>query len=93
MSVLSADWVVPVEGPPIRDGAVAIDESGLIAAVGTREEIGSDAHYAEAVVLPGFVNAHTHLEYDVYAGFGDDEELRDKHGYGLSATIAATFLL
>lgn len=25
----------------------------------------------------------------VYAGFGDDEELRDKHGYGLSATIAA----
>jgi transketolase len=26
----------------------------------------------------------------VYAGFGDDEELRDKHGYGLSATIAAT---
>lgn len=26
----------------------------------------------------------------VYAGFGDDEELRDKHGYGLSATIEAT---
>jgi transketolase len=25
----------------------------------------------------------------VYAGFGDDEELRDKHGYGLDATIAA----
>jgi transketolase len=26
----------------------------------------------------------------VYAGFGEDEELRDKHGYGLTATIAAT---
>jgi transketolase len=26
----------------------------------------------------------------VYAGFGDDEELRDKHGYGLAATVAAT---
>ena len=25
----------------------------------------------------------------VYAGFGEDEQLRDKHGYGLSATIAA----
>ena len=25
----------------------------------------------------------------VYAGFGDDEELRNKHGYGLEATIAA----
>jgi transketolase len=26
----------------------------------------------------------------VFAGFGGDEELRDKHGYGLSATIEAT---
>ncbi|PWJ54396.1 transketolase [Quadrisphaera granulorum] len=26
----------------------------------------------------------------VYAGFGGDEELRDKHGYGLAATVAAT---
>jgi transketolase len=25
----------------------------------------------------------------VFAGFGSDEELRDKHGYGLSATVAA----
>lgn len=25
----------------------------------------------------------------VYAGFGEDEELRDKHGYGLSATVEA----
>lgn len=25
----------------------------------------------------------------VYAGFGSDEELRDKHGYGLTATVAA----
>jgi cytosine/adenosine deaminase-related metal-dependent hydrolase len=69
--VLSADWVVPVEGPPIEDGAVAIDEDGLIAAVGPRHELGTGDHYPEAVILPGFVNAHTHLEYDVYAGFGD----------------------
>lgn len=25
----------------------------------------------------------------VYAGFGEDEQLRDKHGYGLSATVEA----
>ena len=71
MKVLSADWVVPVEGPPIRDGAVAIGDDGLIAAVGPRLEFGNGDHYAEAVILPGFVNAHTHLEYEVYAGFGD----------------------
>ena len=72
MTVLSADWVVPVEGPPLRDGAVEIDDmTGTIAAVGLREELGDSVHYEEAVILPGFVNAHTHLEYEMYAGFGD----------------------
>jgi cytosine/adenosine deaminase-related metal-dependent hydrolase len=71
VKVLSADWVVPVEGPPLRDGAIAIDDDGLIAAVGPRGELGDGERHTEAVILPGFVNAHTHLEYDVYAGFGD----------------------
>jgi cytosine/adenosine deaminase-related metal-dependent hydrolase len=68
--VLSADWVLPIEGPPIEDGAVAIDD-GRIAAVGTRDELGAGTHYDGAVLLPGFVNAHSHIEYAVYAGFGD----------------------
>jgi cytosine/adenosine deaminase-related metal-dependent hydrolase len=68
--VLSADWVVPVDGPPIRDGAVAID-AGLIAAVGPADELGEGDRFPGSVILPGFVNAHTHLEYAVYAGFGD----------------------
>jgi len=72
VTVLSADWVVPVEGAPIRDGAVEIDdETGTIAAVGRREELGDSVHHEQAVILPGFVDAHTHLEYDGYAGFGD----------------------
>jgi len=68
--VLSADWVLPIEGPPIEDGAVAIDD-GRIAVVGTRDEVGAGTHYDDAVLLPGFVNAHSHIEYAVYAGFGD----------------------
>ncbi len=71
MRILSADWVVPVEGPPIEDGAVAIADDGTIAAVGPRADVGDGEHYTESVILPGFVNAHTHLEYEVYAGFGD----------------------
>src|SRR6476646_5575103 len=69
-TVLSADWVLPVGTPPIRDGAVAI-EDGRITAVGTRAELGSGIEYADAAILPGLVNAHSHLEYAVYAGFGD----------------------
>ena len=69
-TVLSADWVLPVQGEPIRDGAVAI-EDGLIATVGPAAELGPGTRYEEAVIVPGFVNAHSHLEYAVYAGFGD----------------------
>lgn len=70
MRILSADWVLPVEGEPIAEGAIAI-EDGRIAAVGTAAELGEGERFAEAAIVPGFVNAHTHLEYAVYAGFGD----------------------
>ena len=66
MKVYSADWVLPVEGEPIRDGAVTIEE-GMIVDVGP----GRGEHFDGAVIVPGFVNAHSHLEYAVYAGFGD----------------------
>jgi len=69
--VVGADWVVPVEGPPIPDGAVAIDDGGAIAAVGTASELGPDERFPDSVILPGFVDAHSHLEYANYAGFGD----------------------
>ena len=68
--ILSADWVVPVEGPPLQRGAIAV-EDGRITAIGTIDELGEGERFEEAVVLPGFVNAHSHLEYAAYAGFGD----------------------
>jgi len=71
MKILSADWVLPVEGPPIRDGAVAIGDTGRIVSVGPTSELGEGERFPDAVILPGFVNAHTHLEYAAYAGFGD----------------------
>jgi 5-methylthioadenosine/S-adenosylhomocysteine deaminase len=70
--ILSADWVVPVDSEPIRDGALAI-EDGVIAAVGPAADLGTGTRYEGCVILPGFVNAHSHLEYAVYAGFGDGE--------------------
>ncbi len=70
MRVVSADWVLPVEGAPIENGAVAI-EDGRVARVGTIDELGAGDHFEEAAIIPGIVNAHSHLEYAVYAGFGD----------------------
>jgi cytosine/adenosine deaminase-related metal-dependent hydrolase len=69
-TVLSADWVLPVDGEPIEGGAIAI-EDGRIAAVGTVEQLGRGRHFAGAAIAPALVNAHSHLEYAVYTGFGD----------------------
>ena len=70
MRILSADWVLPVEGAPIENGAVAIRD-GRIEAVGTVSQLGEGERFEGAAIVPGFVNAHTHLEYAVYAAFGD----------------------
>jgi cytosine/adenosine deaminase-related metal-dependent hydrolase len=64
---LSAGWVLPVDRPPIENGRVRF-EDGLIVEVGPGR---ADRHFADAAIVPGFVNAHSHLEYSVYAGFGD----------------------
>jgi cytosine/adenosine deaminase-related metal-dependent hydrolase len=68
--ILSADWVLPVEGEPIRDGAVVIS-GDRITAVGSASELGEGERFPDSVIVPGFVSAHSHLEYAVYAGFGD----------------------
>jgi 5-methylthioadenosine/S-adenosylhomocysteine deaminase len=68
---LSADWVVPVEGDPIRRGAVAIADDGTIAAVGPAADVGAGERFDGCVIVPGLVDCHSHLEYAVYAGFGD----------------------
>lgn len=69
-TIFSADWLLPVERTPIANGAIAI-ENGRITKVGTSEEIGRGRNFPKAVIMPGFVNAHTHLEYAGYTGFGD----------------------
>jgi cytosine/adenosine deaminase-related metal-dependent hydrolase len=69
-TVLSADWVLPIEGPPIEDGAVVIRDA-RIDAIGSAAELGQGERFENAAIVPGFVNAHSHLEYAVYAGFGD----------------------
>jgi aminodeoxyfutalosine deaminase len=65
--ILSADWLLPVSGRPIRDGAVwsrssRIDTVGylddVVAAAGGKESV---QHFPGCVIMPGLVNAHTHL--------------------------------
>ncbi len=66
--ILGADWVLPIDAPPISHGRVEID-GGRIA--GLHEGGPADELHAGSVILPGLVNAHTHLEYARMSGFGD----------------------
>jgi cytosine/adenosine deaminase-related metal-dependent hydrolase len=71
MITLTAGWVLPVSGAPIRDGRVVVSE-GRIAWVGRRGEPGEPRgelrHLGPGVLLPGLVNAHCHLELSHLAG-------------------------
>jgi cytosine/adenosine deaminase-related metal-dependent hydrolase len=67
MRIVSARWVVPIDGPPISDGAVALDRDGTVRMVGPRGAVRAEfssatEDRAEGALLPGLVNAHCHLE-------------------------------
>ncbi len=67
-AIFAAGLVLPVSAPPIRDGAVLI-EDGRIAAVGPLAEIGRDSagvevrYFPRHAITPGAVNAHAHLGF------------------------------
>ena len=73
MRLIAADWVVPIAGPPIRDGALLVD-GPRIAEVGPREPL-AGAHpdarierHPGCIATPGLVNAHTHLTLTALSG-------------------------
>ena len=64
---LRARWIVPVVRRTIEDGWLRI-ERGRIAAIGRRgltgnPPSGQSIDLGDAIILPGLVNAHTHLEF------------------------------
>ena len=73
LTLYIARQVFPVTAPPIRDGAVAC-EDGRILAVGAAADLRERYPGArmvalgERALLPGLVNAHTHLELTHHAG-------------------------
>ncbi len=61
---LRARWLFPVSRPPIAGGIVTIAE-GRIVAVGPRVGDGRVEDLGDVALLPGLVNAHTHLEFSL----------------------------
>lgn len=79
MKIFSADYVLPISAEPIAGGAIAIEETKIVA-VGSKRELtdnfpgASHEDFGEAVIMPGLVNTHSHLEITTMRGFLDDVE-------------------
>jgi cytosine/adenosine deaminase-related metal-dependent hydrolase len=65
MRYLSAHYVFPISSPPLRNGIVCVDDSGHINRVidtGGKLEEREKLEFYNGILVPGFVNAHCHLE-------------------------------
>ncbi|MDO8189351.1 amidohydrolase [Conexibacter sp. JD483] len=82
-TVVRGAWLLAMDPARelLRDGAVAFGSDGAIAAVGPWPELQARFPAAAVVgdgnglVLPGFVNAHTHLTEGLIAGMGETASL------------------
>ena len=69
---LAARWLIPVEGAPIEHAALLINAEGRITDVGhdsvvARPPEATVEEFGQAVIIPGLINTHTHLELTGFA--------------------------
>ena len=61
-----ASWILPISEPPIRGGWLAVDRGRVVALGAAGRRVLSDGaqevDLGDVAILPGLVNAHTHLE-------------------------------
>ncbi|MGI9517853.1 MAG: amidohydrolase family protein [Pirellulaceae bacterium] len=59
---IGARWILPVDQPPLRDASLTL-QAGVIRSVNPSGRTNADDDLGEVVLIPKFVNAHTHLEF------------------------------
>ena len=73
--IYTAKYVLPITSDPIQDGGVLVQED-RITAVGQnlRQSYPDERSHdlGEAILLPGLINTHSHLDYTILRGAIDD---------------------
>lgn len=65
MRRFSANYIFPVSNPPIKNGIIEVDDEGKIVSIINPGRSFKEIHSTEfhnGIIIPGFVNAHCHLE-------------------------------
>ena len=101
---VAASYVYTLDADePIRNGYVEYDADGIVTAVGKCDDIQAEKIFLEGALVPGFVNAHCHVElshlYKKFrkgtgmAGFIDQiNELRDWAGREVKAELVKQWM-
>ncbi|MDR1416639.1 MAG: amidohydrolase family protein [Prevotellaceae bacterium] len=65
MRRIAAHYIFPISSPPIRNGIITLDDSGMVLNLSAPSEELRESEGVEfysGALAPGFVNAHCHLE-------------------------------
>jgi len=66
LTIYTAKWVVPISRPPLENGAVVVKGGKIVEVDHVRNLYTSEKDkvidYGQAVIFPGMINVHTHLE-------------------------------
>ncbi|SRR5579875_200943 len=77
---LAARWVLPVSGRSIENGVVALQDREIVAVL-PRQDLarrfpGAQLEdHGQAIITPGLINLHTHLDYSALALFDNESSL------------------
>lgn len=55
-------WIAPVSQPPIENGLITIEGGRIVEFGRPRTPLAQAIDLGDAIVIPGLINAHTHLE-------------------------------
>ena len=75
--LLIANWLLPIDAPPIERGGVLVSNGEIVAvapALALAPLAETTIDYGNAVLMPGLVNVHTHLDYTLMRGLLEDIE-------------------
>lgn len=61
MTSYRAAWVLPIDRAPIKNGVVNVSD-GRVTSVGTESSSTGSRDLGQVALMPGLINAHTHLE-------------------------------
>lgn len=70
--IYAAAAILPIDGDIIRNGRIVVEDSHIVDIGPMPSGARADIDFGNAVIIPGFVNAHTHLEYTALRGFLED---------------------